>query len=294
MSRDGELPQQFEKLNPFGVPNAGLIVATVIPAVLVDSGQRCLRASRPLCGRRRWRHCDKSGRLFDGQKLGLKTLGTDVDVLHVHRHGGNRSLPLHRQTQCSAVCRHHSRFWPYPSRSGDRESREKGPQCRRGQWRQKSGRASASCLSTRALSETTGPPMLCAVRGIGRTLDFAIQEAKDTDRPLYVLFVREQPVIAPDDRKRKWVEDDEARAIFLYAKEKASGHRLLPAYAISDSAADTIVDIAATVGASYLIVGAPQRNTLVNLLRGNIIRNISEHPARRDSSSGLRLRLRPA
>ena len=57
--------------------------------------------------------------------------------------------------------------------------------------------------------------MLCAVRGIGRTLDFAIQEAKDTDRPLYVLFVREQPVIAPDDRKRKWVEDDEARTIFL-------------------------------------------------------------------------------
>jgi nucleotide-binding universal stress UspA family protein len=123
--------------------------------------------------------------------------------------------------------------------------------------------------------ETTGPAMLCAVRGIGRTLDFAIQEAKDTDRPLYILFIREQPVIAPEDRKRKWIEDDEARAIFTYAKDKASGHRLLPAYAISDSPADTIVDIAATVGASYLIVGAPQRNALVNLLRGNIIRNIS-------------------
>jgi nucleotide-binding universal stress UspA family protein len=123
--------------------------------------------------------------------------------------------------------------------------------------------------------ETTGPAMLCAVRGIGRTLDFAIQEAKDTDRPLYILFVREQPVIAPEDRKRKWIEDDEARAIFTYAKDKASGHTLLPAYAISDSPADTIVDIAATVGASYLIVGAPQRNALVNLLRGNIIRNIS-------------------
>jgi hypothetical protein len=81
--------------------------------------------------------------------------------------------------------------------------------------------------------------------------------------------------MAPGDRKRKWIEDDEARAIFAYAKDKASGHKLLPAYAISDSPADTIVDIAATVGASYLIVGAPQRNALVNLLRGNIIRNIS-------------------
>jgi hypothetical protein len=66
-----------------------------------------------------------------------------------------------------------------------------------------------------------------------------------------------------------------AIATQLKAKDKASGHRLLPAYAISDSPADTIADNAATVGASYLIVGAPQRNALVNLLRGNIIRNIS-------------------
>ena len=29
------------------------------------------------------------------------------------------------------------------------------------------------------------------------------------------------------------------------------------------------------VAASYLLVGAPERNMLVNLLRGNIIRNIS-------------------
>jgi nucleotide-binding universal stress UspA family protein len=124
--------------------------------------------------------------------------------------------------------------------------------------------------------EMSGAPMLCAVRGIGRTLDFAISEAKETDRPLYLLFVREQPVLAPGDRRRKWTEDQEASAIFKYAIEKADGIRILPCYAVSDSAADTIVDIAATVGASRLIVGAPQRNMLVNLLRGNIIKNISD------------------
>ena len=37
------------------------------------------------------------------------------------------------------------------------------------------------------------------------------------------------------------------------------------AYAVSPSAAETIVDIAATLGASRLILGAPQRNALVNL-----------------------------
>ena len=35
MSRDGELPPQCQKLNKFGVPTVGLVVATVIPAILV-------------------------------------------------------------------------------------------------------------------------------------------------------------------------------------------------------------------------------------------------------------------
>jgi nucleotide-binding universal stress UspA family protein len=122
----------------------------------------------------------------------------------------------------------------------------------------------------------SGPPLLCAVRGIGRTLDFAIEEAKETNRPLYLLFVREQPVITAEDRKRKWQEDEEAYRIFEYASEKADGHTVLPCYAVSDSPAETIADIAATVGASRLILGAPQRNRLVNLLRGNMIRKVSD------------------
>src|ERR1700678_1120001 len=37
MSRDGELPPRFQKLNQFGVPFLGLMVATAIPAILVVS-----------------------------------------------------------------------------------------------------------------------------------------------------------------------------------------------------------------------------------------------------------------
>jgi hypothetical protein len=35
MSRDGEMPRGFQILNNFGVPNLGLIVATIIPALMV-------------------------------------------------------------------------------------------------------------------------------------------------------------------------------------------------------------------------------------------------------------------
>ena len=102
---------------------------------------------------------------------------------------------------------------------------------------------------------------LCAIRGTGRTLDFALREARKTGSRLYLLFVREQPFMTEQDSKRKWQEDPEASTVFAEAKEKsASDQPPLFCYAVSPSAAETIVDVAATVGASRLILGAPQRH----------------------------------
>ena len=117
--------------------------------------------------------------------------------------------------------------------------------------------------------------MLCAIRGPGRTLDFALREARETGRRLYLLFVREQAFMTEQDAGRKWQDDDEARRIFEEARAKAGDHQPLFAYAVSPSAAETIVDIAATLGASRVIVGAPQRNALLNLIRGSVIRDVS-------------------
>jgi amino acid transporter len=272
MSRDRELPQQFEKLNHFGVPNTGLIVAAVIPAILVV-------AVRDVSGLADLYAVGVVGAI--ATNLGASSTDTKLDLKR-----GERILMFCTFIVMAAI--EISLFIDKPNARLFAATILVFGLILRGLASERAEKKAASAAALNGLkkselsvpfehsiSETSGPPMLCAIRGIGRTLDFAIQEAKDTDRPLYILFVREQPVIAPDDRKRKWFEDDEARAIFSYAKDKASGHTMLPAYAISDSAADTIVDIAATIGASYLIVGAPQRNMLVNLLRGNIIRDIS-------------------
>ena len=91
-----------------------------------------------------------------------------------------------------------------------------------------------------------------------------------------LLFVREQAFMTEQDAKRKWQQDPEASAIFAEAKEKAGDQPPLFAYAVSPSAAETIVDIAATLGASRLILGAPKRNALMNLIRGSVIREVSD------------------
>ena len=122
----------------------------------------------------------------------------------------------------------------------------------------------------------SGEAILCAIRGTGRTLDFALREARETGRRLYLLFVREQRFMTEQDTKRKWQDDPEARHIFDTAKSKAGDRPPLFCYAVSESAAETIADIAATLGASRLILGAPRRNALVNILRGNLVREVSD------------------
>src|SRR5206468_8602183 len=88
----------------------------------------------------------------------------------------------------------------------------------------------------------------------------------------YLLFVREQSFMTEQDARQ---EDPEASAIFGTAKEKAGNCAPLFCYAVSPSAAETIVDVAATLGASRVIVGAPQRGALMNLIRGSVIREVS-------------------
>ena len=273
MARDRELPAAFERLNPFGVPTLGLIVAAAIPAALVV-------AVKDMAGLADLYAVGVVGAI--ATNLGASATDSKLDLAKWERVLMFSTFVVMTAIEISLfIDKPNARLFALITiavglvmhgLASERATKQRAPEATRAP---SSANQVARLANLPNSLEMSGTPMLCAVRGIGRTLDFALQEAKETDRPLYLLFVREQPVMAPGDRKRKWMEDDEARDIFEYARDKADGIRVLPCYAVSDSPADTIVDIAATVGASHLIVGAPQRNLLVNLLRGSIIRNIS-------------------
>jgi amino acid transporter/nucleotide-binding universal stress UspA family protein len=272
MSRDGELPPQFQKLNEFGVPNLGLLVAAVIPAILVVfvkdmSGLADLYAVGVVGA-----IATNLGACSTDRKLNLATwervlmfitfmimLAIELSLLV-----DKPSARIFASTVLLVGLFLRGLAVEYSSR-------------------QKAALASAAPLPKPVLTaplkfnmeNVDGLPIMCAIRGAGRTLDFALEQARETRRPLYLLFVRTLPVLTEQDYKKKWQEDEEAREVFLAAKSKANGHPVFPCYAVSDSVADTIVDIAATVGVSYLILGAPERGGLAQLLRGNIIREIS-------------------
>src|SRR5206468_11183173 len=79
--------------------------------------------------------------------------------------------------------------------------------------------------------------------------------------------------------RAKWHDDPEANAI-MSLMMKLGAERdvcVIPVYAVGQDAAATIVDLSATMGVGYLVIGATQRTALANLLRGSVVTNVAQH-----------------
>ena len=126
-----------------------------------------------------------------------------------------------------------------------------------------------------------GQKIMVAARGITPVLGFALDEAQLRKAVLCVLYVKEIAVYfsaaAALVGRAKWQDDPEAAAIMsLVLKEgEKRGLCVLPVYAVSEDAAATILDLSATMGVDYLMIGASQRTALAHLLRGSVVTNVA-------------------
>jgi amino acid transporter/nucleotide-binding universal stress UspA family protein len=277
MSRDREVPAIFHRLNKWGVPSAGMVLATLVPMLLVllvkdMAGLADLYAVGVVGA-----IATNLGATATDRKLSIKSwertlMFTTFIVMAAIEMSLLIDKPNARYFAVTILAvglilrglvqerRAKKEAMPPPRLIPEKLPVELAPAV---------SREPAIAVSAGAES------ILCAIRGTGRTLDFALREARETGRRLYLLFVREQPFMTEQDVRRKWQEDPEASTIFGAAKQQAADYQPLFCYAVSPSAAETIVDVAATVGASRLILGAPKRSALINLLRGNVIREVS-------------------
>jgi amino acid transporter/nucleotide-binding universal stress UspA family protein len=128
-----------------------------------------------------------------------------------------------------------------------------------------------------------GQKIMVAARGITPVLSFALDEAQLRKATLFVLYVKEVAVYytAADTRlgRLKWHDDPEANAIMCSTRKLGTerGVNVVPLYAVSQDAAATIVDLAATMGVDFLIIGASQRPAMAKLLRGSVATNVAQH-----------------
>jgi amino acid transporter len=285
MARDQELPPVFAKLNPFGVPNAGLVLATIIPAGLVIAVS------------------DMSG-LADFYAVGVvgaiaTNLGASSTDRKLELKKYERAIMFITFVIMASI--EISLFIDKPNalrfaisvlviglilRGLAKEAAQRKTDAAAKATEEPAGSGIATppsasvgtgtAIAPEPVCRRYSGPMMTAVRGPGRTLDFAVKEAAENGQPLYVLFVREQQVIAPGDRRRKWTEDEEARAVFEPLRSKGLGATIIPCYAISDAPAHTIADLASTIGAERVLLGAPQRGSFIHILRGNIVREVAK------------------
>jgi len=273
MSRDREIPTVFQRLNRWGVPGVAMALATIVPMLLVLLVK------------------DMAG-LADLYAVGVvgaiaTNLGATATDRGLQIQTWERSLMFSTFLVMAAIemslliDKPNARYFAVTIlavglilRGLVHERRMKREAKRTFAAPQPSVEVTAAA-APQAVEASAGEAILCAIRGTGRTLDFALGEAANLDSRLYLLFVREQPFMTEEDVGRKWQQDQEASEIFAEAKRKAANITPLFCYAVSPSAAETIVDVAATLGVSRVILGAPQRSALINLLRGNVIREVS-------------------
>ncbi len=123
--------------------------------------------------------------------------------------------------------------------------------------------------------------ILVSVRGLTPVLRFAFEEAQLRNAALYVLYIREIAVLygggANAMPKVDWKSDPEASAILGTALQigKHRGVTTIPVFVNAPNAASIIVDMSATLGVDYLMLGASHRGSMSKLLRGNVAAEVA-------------------
>ncbi len=278
MAQDGEMPPQFARLNKHGVPKIPLVIAVAIPVVILA----VTRQFEALAG------------LYAIGVVGA--IAVNLGACTFSKHLGLRAFErlLMGATFLVLACveltiaktKPDALFFAF---------------CVLGiglGFRAYSHKISGlkTLTVTRKVAEMVTPDMassvgtkledgqkiLVAARGITRVLGFALEEAQLRKAALYVLYVKEIAVFyggGPTALGRaRWQDDPEAAAIMSTMMKTGADHNIciVPVYAVSEDAASTILDLTATLGIDYLIIGATQRHALANLLRGSVATSVAQ------------------
>jgi len=126
-----------------------------------------------------------------------------------------------------------------------------------------------------------GQKIMVAARGITPVLRFALDEAQLRKAILCVLYVKELAIYAPaatfTRTRARWQDEPNAAAIMSLMMKigQERNIHIVPVYAVSDDPATTILDLSATLGIDYLMLGASHRLSMTKLLKGNVVEKVA-------------------
>jgi amino acid transporter len=276
MSREGDMPKQFSKLNRLGVPKVPLAISVALPIVvlLVTDNFESLAALYAIG-------------VVGAIAINLASSATNKKLLMSVPERllmGFTALILIAVEFTLAQTKHDALFfvvcvliaglglWAYARRLS-------------GITTLTVSREVAQIVKPELVENLRKPvqetqKILVSVRGLTPALAFAFDEAELRKAALYVLCVREIAVLYPGKSSggpTNWRDDPEVSAILNTALQigKARGITTIPLFATATESAPLIVDTAATIGADFLVLGATHRNSLAKVLRGNVASQVA-------------------
>jgi amino acid transporter/nucleotide-binding universal stress UspA family protein len=278
MAQDGEMPPQFARLNIHGVPRIPLIVAVVIPILVLAVTKRFEALAGLYAIGVVGAISVNLGACTFNKRLGLRAyerliMGATFIVLALVEVTIAKTKP---DALFFAVCvlGVGLGFRTYSHNIAGLRTLTV--------TRKVAEMVTPDLAATMETRLQEGHKIMVAARGITPVLTFALDEAQLRKAALYVLYVKEIAVFyarGPTVPGRpKWQNDPEAAAI-MSTMLKLGAERdicVLPVYAVSEDAATTILDLAATLGTDYLILGASQRTAMAKLLRSSVATNVAQ------------------
>lgn len=280
LGRDGEMPRSFTRLNHYGVPWWPLILATLLPVVTVAATGADIESLARLyaIGVVGAIAVNLGACLFNRQ-LGL--------ALHERLTMGLTFVVLFAVELTIARLNHDALFFAICVLGIGLALRSYAQ--RRAGLRTVTvsegiaARVAPDSVPAMELNLAPGQTIMVAARGVTPLLRFALEEAQLRQGSLYVLYVKELAVSLPGTPTRsnpaRWQHDHQAAGIMTAAIRMGEQHKVpvVPVYAISDDPATTILDLAATFGVDILMLGAPQRRRLVQLLKGDVVTQVARN-----------------
>ncbi len=279
MARDGELPKTFAKLNPHGVPWWPLVLATILPILVVAFTNDMPALARLYAIGVVGAITVNLGSCSFNRKLGL--------ALHERLIMGLTFLVLLAVELTIAKTNNDALFFAVCVLGLGLTLRAYTHR-REGLRTVVVSEEVAAAVAPEATADfqvnlSPGQSILVAARGLTPVLRFAMEEARLRQATLYVLYVKELAVNLPGPlqttEKPRWQDDPQAAQIMYGMLEMAQKNdaQVIPLYAVSDNPAATILDLSATLGIDYLMLGAPHRRTLVGLLKGNVVTEVARN-----------------
>lgn len=267
MSRDGEMPAIFQKLNPFGAPWVAAIMAASVPAVvLLFAHDLHTLASLYAIGvvgavaidcslatihprlRRPWRRFAMGSMALLLIAIWFTLATTKIPALIFVTIVLAVGLILRQITRYAAV-------------------RNPKPSLLR--------QAIVEQLTPEAIAK---PRLLMATAGSAAMADAAMEIAAAEGAALVVCFIREVALNFKVEAETRFTLDNDPAAQAMFADFLEKGHQfgvpIIPAYNTGTNAAEQLVELAAMNAVDRILIGSSRRGTLHHIIKGSFQRRI--------------------